>query len=176
MARLEDVHYINQLMYTFVDAHDNLDKDLMMSLCAPTGMITLDVSSHLSRPAMELSPSDFADIGLRSVAGFTATHHILAHPTVKFDDQDSDKARARMIGVAYHCIQEQDGDQESLESVTGMAYQTMDVERHDGEWKFRRLIVERTYPLDNPTLYQKARERLEKGLGRTIKTNQTSSW
>ena len=169
MHRLEDIHDINQLMYRFVDAHDNLDRALMVSLAVPEGPVTFDLSKHMGGEPMEMSPSEFAGRAIRSAAGFTATHHILAHPTVDFDKDDKDKARARMIGIAYHCVEEGEGEGRTLETVTGMAYQTMNVERWDGEWKFRTLAIERNYPMDNPGLYRKARERFEKGLGREPK-------
>lgn len=166
MAQLNHHDAILNTVYNFSYAADDLDFDLLTSLCIPNQKVVFDLSAHLGEYApMELTPSELAESMLKGLSGFDATQHITANPVVTFDKSDQTKANVKAVGLAYHCI-ETDG---VLESVTARSNLSYDLELFDDEWALRKVAVKRSIPLDNPKLYETAKKRAEAGEGRTAK-------
>ena len=147
-------------------AEDDLDAELLKSCYSQTKNLTFDVSGHLEGiPPMEITPQQLWDESYRALAGFTATHHVWSNPTIDFLDHSCAKAEVNVLVIAYHCIEEG-----GLKSVTARGTQEFTMELEKGKWVCTRLAIKREVPLDNPKLYDVAKERYEKGLGRIPKT------
>ncbi|KAF2103330.1 hypothetical protein NA57DRAFT_72306 [Rhizodiscina lignyota] len=159
MDRLIAQDAIMKRVYQWADAEDALDRESIVSLFMPEQKLTLDMSSLLGVPSMEITPVQFWEQIYNSLAGFTATQHLMTNPLFTFDEENPLKMRVVVNVLAYHCI-EADG---KLESVTSRGKEEIDFEMHSGKWMIRAIIIKPTAPGDNPQLYQVASERVHKG-------------
>lgn len=161
MERLVNEASITRNLHLYTTAQDTLDLELLKFLCAPD--VVMDVSGHLpDHPTTTFSPDQLASVTHQTLGGFTATQHCLGNYIFTWDSDT--KARVTSRVIAYHCIQENDGDE--VESVTARAYWHVDVEKRDDRWEFCGFRIERNVPMDNPRLYAKASERMKSGKGR----------
>ncbi len=155
-------HEALQQCFRFHKAQDALDKAQFLTLFEPDSQITLDFSKHLPHLAVShVSPEGFWGAIVSALSGFTATHHQLGNTIVELDASLT-KASVSAKAIAFHAL-EQDG---VVSSVTAHVNETVDLEKWQGKWVIRRLVVERDVPLDNGGLYLTAHERAERGEGR----------
>ncbi|OAA67727.1 hypothetical protein LEL_10350 [Akanthomyces lecanii RCEF 1005] len=152
-----------QQCFIFHKSQDTLNKTMFLSLAEPGAKITFDISRHLQHmPSSHILPDELWAGIFGGLSGFTATHHQLGNHIVECNE-DLTKACVTAKVAAFHSL-EQDG---VVSSVTAYVDETMDFEKWQGKWVLRRVMLERSVPLENETLFLVARENAERGDGRT---------
>lgn len=150
-------------------AEDELDAELLQSCYSKNRRVVFDVSGHIKgMPPMEVTPQQLYEETYLALSGFTATHHMWSNPLIGFqDDHDSGLTKAHVCiqVVAYHCIETEGG----LQSCTARGSQELTMEFEEGKWVCTRMAIERNVPLDSPELYETAKARADKGIGRKPK-------
>lgn len=168
MNRLLASSSIHQTLTRLAYAEDELDRTALLALLVPNQTFTLDISNHLSSLApTETTPEELWDSVYQHLAGFTATQHMLGNMLITFEDEENlERASVKCQVRAYHCLEGQDG---GVESVTAHGLWFVDLEVWEGRWVCRKIVIKRDVPLDNAELYEVAKERVEKGMGRDPK-------
>lgn len=162
MDKLIAQHEALQQCFIFHKAQDTLNKTLFLSITEPGAKITFDLSRHLQHmPASHVLPDELWAAIFGGLSGFTATHHQLGNPIVDCNE-DLTKASVKAKVTAFHSL-EQDG---VISSVTAYVDETMDFEKLQGKWVLRRVMLERSVPLQNENLYLVAHDKAKRGEGR----------
>lgn len=155
-----------ETLYLIAQGTDELDIKLLEGLFLPSRPVTVDVSGHLGYPPQEVLPAQLAQLLIKSISGFTATHHVITNPVVTLEPA-GDKARVVAYKTAYHCIQTEDG----IKSATARGKWDIELEQLDGGWKVTKFTVLRTVPLleEELALWDVAKSRAADGQGREAK-------
>lgn len=163
MERLIAEQAALQQCFRFHQAQDTLDTAQFHTLVQPAAKITLDLSRHLPHIGVsEVTPEQCWAAIVQGLAGFTATHHQLGNCILESNDA-LDRVSVVSKVTAFHCIEEAGG---VVQSSTGRVNQTMELEKWEGRWVIRKLVLQRDVPLDNAWLYVVAVQRVEEGKGR----------
>ncbi|KAH8886398.1 hypothetical protein GQ53DRAFT_750671 [Thozetella sp. PMI_491] len=149
---------ILDLMTKMAYAQDGLDRALLKSLFVPDKKIFFDVSAHLpTYEPMQITPDELMDQVTTAIAGYTATQHLLANPLIALDSPGKPtKGNCKIQVCAYHCIEDEG---KPLESVCARDIWDMDVEKWEGRWVITGIVIKRDVPMDNPALYNIAKQR-----------------
>ena len=155
-----------ETLYLIAQATDELDIKLLESLFIPSRPVTVDISGHLGHPPSDVLPAQLAKMLIKSISGFTATHHVITNPVVTLDAA-GDKARVIAYKTAYHGIQKEDG----IQSAIARGKWDVEVEWFEGRWAVTRFTVVRTVPLlpEELGLWDVAKSRVADGQGRAAK-------
>ena len=162
MERLLAKDAILTLLTELAYAQDELDRPLMRSLFAPGRPVWFDISSHLAQyTPRQVSADELMDEVTGAIAGYTATQHLLGNQLITFGtgeaaEQAPTSAHAKVQVCAYHCIQEEGRE---LQSVTSRGTWNIDVVKVEGRWVLERIVIRRPVPMDNPDLYKVSKER-----------------
>lgn len=156
-----------ETLYLIAQATDELDIKLLEGLFIPSRPIAVDVSGHLGHPPQDVLPAQLAQLLIKSISGFTATHHAITNPVVALEAA-GDKARVVAYKTAYHCIQTGDG----IKSATARGKWDIEMEQFEGCWKVTNFTVSRTVPLleEQLALWDVAKSRAADGQGREAKS------
>ncbi|ETS76898.1 hypothetical protein PFICI_10772 [Pestalotiopsis fici W106-1] len=154
MERLVAQNEIYNTLVLLTKAEDDLDKELLLSFLEPDSEITFDISGHLDNVASsQVTPIQYWTQTVELLSGFTATQHHIGNPIIDVSES-LHKARISVEVIAYHCIQ----DGQDTRSVTARARQIVHMDRSNGKWFVKCMRIDRKIPLDNPELYEVARD------------------
>lgn len=156
-----------ETLYLIAQATDELDIKLLEGLFIPSRPVTVDVSGHLGYPPQDVLPSQLAQLLIKSISGFTATHHVITNPVVTLEATGG-KARVVAYKTAYHCIQTEG----EIKSATARGKWDIEMEQLEGRWKVTSFTVLRTVPLleEELGLWDVAKSRVADGQGREAKS------
>lgn len=116
--------------------------------------VHFDLSRHLDIPASYMSADQLTATAQRALSGWGATQHTVTNVV---SEVAGDEATCRAHVVAHHYLPDSGG---ATDLVVARNTWNLALRRLDGQWRFSRIVVVRTIPLEGDAgLYDRARAR-----------------